>query len=168
MGTIFLGLGSNLKNRKANLRQALHLLGEKVDIEKVSPLYETAPVGYTEQPLFLNLVLIGKTLLKPLRLLSWLKALEAKMGRVTSFLNGPRLIDIDILFYDDKVINSKDLVIPHPRLVVRSFVLVPLNEIAPDFIHPGNHRAISHLVKDLGTISRLHRWGEAAEIWQRK
>jgi 2-amino-4-hydroxy-6-hydroxymethyldihydropteridine diphosphokinase len=168
MANIFLGLGTNLGKRKQNLKQALELLSEGMEIESVSPIYETEPVGYSEQPLFLNLVLQGTTPLKPERLLSWLKQIEDKLGRVPSFPNGPRVIDLDILFYDNKVISKENLVIPHPRLTVRAFVLVPLIEIAPDFVHPGNGRAIKSLVQDLGKISGLHRWGEAEEIWQGK
>lgn len=168
MAIVFLGLGTNMGKRKQNLQQALELLAEKVEIQKVSPIYETEPVGYTEQPLFLNLAVQGTTSLKPEKLLSWLKQIEGKMGRVSSFPNAPRPIDLDILFYDAKIINSKDLIIPHPRLTVRAFVLVPLNKIAPDLVHPGNGRTVKNLVKDLGSISGVHRWGEAEEIWQRK
>ncbi len=168
MATVFLGLGTNMGKRKQSLQQALQLLSEKVEISRVSPIYETEPVGFTQQPLFLNLAMEGKTSLKPQSLLSWLKEIEGKMGRIPSFTNAPRPIDLDILFYDAKIIKSKDLVIPHPRLAVRAFVLVPLNEIAPDFVHPGNGRAVKDLVKDLGSISGVHRWGEAEEIWQRK
>ena len=134
----------------------------------VSSIYESVPVGYTEQPLFLNMVLKGMTDLKPKELLKYAKEIEARLGREPSFPNAPRPIDIDILFYDDKVINTSDLVIPHPRITVRSFVLVPLNEISPDLIHPGNKRAIKHLISDLGEIKGLHRWGEPEEVWERK
>jgi 2-amino-4-hydroxy-6-hydroxymethyldihydropteridine diphosphokinase len=168
MADIFLALGGNMGDRKQNLKQALVLLSRKVDIEAVSPIYESDPVGYTEQPLFLNMVLKGKTALKPKELLKYAKEIESKLGRQPSFPNAPRPIDIDILFYDNKIINSKELTVPHPRITVRSFVLVPLNEISPDFIHPGNDRAVKHLVSDLGTIKGLHRWGEAEQIWEKK
>jgi 2-amino-4-hydroxy-6-hydroxymethyldihydropteridine diphosphokinase len=165
---IFLALGANLGDRKLNLKQAVVLLSRNVDIEAVSAVYESVPVGYTEQPLFLNMVLKGTTMLQPKELLKYAKEIESKLGREPSFQNAPRPIDIDILFYDDKVINSKELVVPHPRMTVRSFVLVPLNELSPDFIHPGNKRAIKHLVGDLGQITGLHRWGEPEEIWEKK
>lgn len=168
MAGIFLALGSNLGDRKLNLKQAVVLLSRNVDIESVSAVYESVPVGYTEQPLFLNMVLKGTTMLKPKELLKYAKEIETKLGREPSFQNAPRPIDIDILFYDDKVINSKELVVPHPRIAVRSFVLVPLNELSPDFIHPGNNRAVKHLVGDLGPITGLHRWGEPEEIWEKK
>ena len=142
------------------------MLSEKVEIEKVSSVFETDPVGFTRQPLFLNTVLKGKTRLKPPALLSFVKGIESSLGRVPSFANAPRPMDVDILFYDDKIINSKDLIIPHPRLTVRAFVLVPLNEIAPGHVHPGNRRTVKHLLRDLGSVSGVHRWGEAEEIWE--
>jgi 2-amino-4-hydroxy-6-hydroxymethyldihydropteridine diphosphokinase len=168
MADIFLALGSNIGDRKDNLIEAMKLLGEKVDVEKLSSVYETEPVGYSKQPFFLNAVLKGATALKPPDLLKFLKDIENRLGRKPTFPNGPRTIDIDILFYDNKILNSNDLVIPHPRLTVRAFVLVPLNEIAPDFIHPGNERPVSQLVKDLGNISGLHWWAESEQIWTRR
>jgi 2-amino-4-hydroxy-6-hydroxymethyldihydropteridine diphosphokinase len=168
LADIFLALGSNIGDRKLNLRQAVVLLSRKVDIEAVSAIYESVPVGYTEQPLFLNMVLKGTTVLKPKELLKYAKEIEARLGREPSFPNAPRPIDIDILFYDNKVVNTSELVIPHPRMTVRSFVLVPLNEIGPEFVHPGNNRAVRHLVKDLGVIEGLHRWGEPEEVWEKK
>jgi 2-amino-4-hydroxy-6-hydroxymethyldihydropteridine diphosphokinase len=168
LAEIFLALGSNIGDRKVNLRQALVLLSKNVDIEAVSAIYESDPVGYTQQPLFLNMVLKGSTSLKPKELLKYAKEIEAKLGRKPSFQNAPRPIDIDILFYDNKVMNTKELTIPHPRITVRSFVLVPLNEISADFMHPGNNRAIKHLVKDLGEIKGLHRWGDPEEVWEKK
>jgi 2-amino-4-hydroxy-6-hydroxymethyldihydropteridine diphosphokinase len=168
VSTAYLALGTNQGNRKLNLRQALVLLSRKVDIKQVSPIYESDPVGYTEQPLFLNVVLRGNTKLKPRDLLKYAKEIESKLGRIPSFQNAPRTMDIDILFYDNKVMSNPELTIPHPRIPVRSFVLVPFNEIGPDFIHPGNKRSIKHLVKDLGEIKGLHRWGEAEQIWGKK
>ena len=103
MAEIFLALGSNLGDRKANLKQAVVLLSQNVDIEAVSAVYESVPVGYTEQPLFLNMVLKGNTILKPKELLEYAKEIEARLGREPSFQNAPRPIDIDILFYDDKI-----------------------------------------------------------------
>jgi 2-amino-4-hydroxy-6-hydroxymethyldihydropteridine diphosphokinase len=168
LAEVFLALGSNIGDRKLNLRQALVLLSRKVDIELVSAIYESEPVGYTEQPLFLNMVLKARTELKPKDLLKYAKEIEAKLGREPSFPNAPRTIDIDILFYNNKVVNSAELTIPHPRITVRSFVLVPLNEISPELVHPGNKRAIRHLVSDLGDIKGLHRWGEPEEVWEKK
>jgi 2-amino-4-hydroxy-6-hydroxymethyldihydropteridine diphosphokinase len=163
---VYLALGANMGNRKQNLRQAVKQLSEKIKIEQVSPVFETDPVGFTAQPLFLNMALRGTTSLKPPALLSFIKNIEISLGRVPSFANAPRPMDIDILFYDDKIINSKELVVPHPRLTVRAFVLVPLSEISPGHIHPGNRRTVKHLLKDLGSTNGVHRWGEANEIWE--
>jgi 2-amino-4-hydroxy-6-hydroxymethyldihydropteridine diphosphokinase len=167
MAQIFLALGSNLGNRKQNLEKALNYIAEKVTIDMLSPVYESDPIGYTEQPLFLNAVLGGTTVLKPLELLKFIKDIEQKMGRQSSFPNAPRLIDIDVLFYDAKMINKPELTIPHPRLTIRAFVMVPLADLAPELVHPGNNRPVKTLLEDLGKISGLRRWCEADEIWQR-
>ena len=167
MPKVFLALGSNLGNRKQNLEKALNYIAEKVTIDMLSPVYESDPIGYTEQPLFLNAVLGGTTVLKPLELLKFSKDIEQKMGRQPGFPNGPRTLDIDILFYDAKMINKPELTIPHPRLTTRAFVLVPLAELAPELVHPGNNRTVKTLLQGLGKIDGLHRWCEAEEIWQR-
>ncbi|GAI98144.1 unnamed protein product, partial [marine sediment metagenome] len=109
---VYLGLGSNLGDRQANLARALKLLGERLHIELVSPLYETEPVGYAEQPLFLNAICHTQTELGPMQLLSLVKGIEASMGRVPSFPNAPRPIDIDIIFYGDLVMETPELTIP--------------------------------------------------------
>jgi 2-amino-4-hydroxy-6-hydroxymethyldihydropteridine diphosphokinase len=167
MAAIYLSIGSNLGDRKRNLKTALEMLSEMVKIEKVSSIFETEPVGFTQQPLFLNTVVGGETPLKAAGLLKFVKDIETLMGRKPSFPNAPRPIDIDILFYGQVVLKSEELTIPHPRLTIRAFVMVPLSEIAPDLVHPGNKRRIGSLIKDLGVISGVHRWGEAEEIWQR-
>lgn len=168
MADVYLGLGANLGNRKLNLKKALEALSSRVEIIKVSPIYETDPVGFTEQPLFLNIAIAGKTRLKPKTLLEFAKEIEINMGRVPGQPNAPRPIDIDILFYGDKIIRDEELIIPHPRLTVRAFVLVPLNDIAPELVHPDNKRKIKQLYKDLGEIRGVHRWGEPEEIWKGK
>lgn len=134
--TVFLGMGSNLGDREANLRRALELLSKHMDLEKVSSLYETEPWGHADQPFFLNCVCQGVTGLQPKDLLKSAKAVESALGREPTFLYGPRLIDIDILFYGDRVVAQEGLVIPHPRLEERAFVLAPLAEIAGQFSHP--------------------------------
>ena len=133
---VYLALGTNLGDREANLARARELLSAKAVVLETSPIYITPPWGYKDQPDFLNQVLKVQTELAPRRLLRFLKKVESKMGRIKTFRNGPRLIDIDILFYGQRVIREKDLCIPHPRLHERAFVLVPLNDIAPDFAHP--------------------------------
>jgi 2-amino-4-hydroxy-6-hydroxymethyldihydropteridine diphosphokinase len=107
-----------------------------MNIIQASPIYITPPWGFEEQPDFLNQVLEVQTEIAPRPLLRYLKKIESKMGRLKTFRNGPRLIDIDILFYGQRVVKSSKLSIPHPRLHERAFVLVPLNDIAPDFVHP--------------------------------
>ncbi|MBI5952109.1 MAG: 2-amino-4-hydroxy-6-hydroxymethyldihydropteridine diphosphokinase [Chloroflexi bacterium] len=132
----YLALGSNMGNRLTNLKAAAANLTPQMAVKNRSSIYETPPWGFTEQAEFLNQVLMVYTYLKPQALLDHLKRLETALGRVPSFPNGPRLIDIDILFYDDLVLDTPSLVIPHPRLHERPFVLVPLAEIAPDHVHP--------------------------------
>lgn len=133
---IFLALGSNLGDRVANLETARKALAPRIGIVRESPIYVTPPWGYTDQPDFLNQVIEVETLLHPIPLLHHLKDIEAEMGREITFRNGPRIIDLDILFYGQDVYEGEWLQIPHPRLQERAFVLVPLNDLAPDFIHP--------------------------------
>jgi len=150
---IYLGLGSNIEDRIGNLRQALSLLSQKMKVNQVSPVYDTAPVGNTEQPRFLNLVCETTTSLTPMELLTLLKGIETSMGRKSGLINSPRLIDIDILFYNDRIINTTKLTIPHSRLTERAFVLVPLADIAPNLLHPVNGKSIKQLLGVLQTSS---------------
>lgn len=150
---VYLALGSNLGHRLAHLKDALSNLSPQMDVKKKSAVYETPPWGYTDQPAFLNQVVMVKTYMEPENLLRHLKRLETALGREPSFENGPRLIDIDILFYDDLIINSPPLVIPHPRLHQRGFVLVPLNEIAPNLVHPVLGKTISELMLDVDRLN---------------
>jgi 2-amino-4-hydroxy-6-hydroxymethyldihydropteridine diphosphokinase len=168
MPTVYLALGSNVGNRKNNFIEVMKQIPAKVEVEMLSSIYETEPVGYSKQPFFLNAVMRGTTALKPVELLEFVKGIESAMGRMPSFENAPRIIDIDILFYDDKIITTRDLVVPHPHLTVRAFVLVPLNEIDPGLAHPGNKRTIGQLVKDLGEVKGLHWWADAEQVWIRR
>jgi 2-amino-4-hydroxy-6-hydroxymethyldihydropteridine diphosphokinase len=154
--TIFLGLGTNLGDRSANLKAALEALAPKVSLLAQSPVYQTPPWGYTEQADFLNQVVIAETRLKPLKLLKYLKKIEKNVGRTASFRWGPREIDIDILFYDDLLFDHRKLTIPHPRVHQRAFILVPLADLAPDLVHPGTGQSIlQHLeLLDRGEITR--------------
>jgi 2-amino-4-hydroxy-6-hydroxymethyldihydropteridine diphosphokinase len=135
--TVFLSLGSNLGDRLANLRDARRRLERKVRIDKVSSVYDTDPVGYEDQPPFLDAVVQGWTDLEPMPLLDFVKDIEEEMGRVPTLHWGPRLIDIDILTYGRHRIETLHLIVPHPEMRKRAFVLVPLAEIAPHFIIPG-------------------------------
>jgi len=142
-------LGSNLGDREENLRQALALLSPKADLEKLSAIYETDPVGYKEQPLFLNLVCRIGTDLPPDELLCFVKKIETEMGRIASFPNAPRIMDIDILLYDDSIMETQNLTIPHPRLKDRAFVLIPMKEIGPLLMHPKLGKSITQLANDV-------------------
>lgn len=145
---VYLALGSNLGDRLANLKQAIAALTPQLDVKAKSQVYETLPWGYEDQPKFLNQVVKAKTYLEPEPLLKHLKRLEVALGRQESFPNGPRLIDIDILFYDELILYSPSLVIPHPRLHERAFVLLPLMDLDPELIHPINKKSIREMLAD--------------------
>jgi len=145
----YIALGTNLGDRLANLHAAIETMRPEIHVQDESHVYETPPWGYEDQPAFLNMVVKAETGLGPESLLTYLKQLELDLGREQNFRWGPRLIDLDILFYDDLVIDTPPLVIPHPRLQERAFVLVPLLDIAPELIHPLLHKNISDLLAGL-------------------
>ena len=136
MHTIYLGLGTNLGNRMSNLQRAISSMSQVMTVTAVSPIYESEPWGVTDQPMFLNMCLEATTVLNPKTLLHFLKNLENEMGREETIKWGPRIIDIDILLYDDQVLENSTLTIPHPYMHEREFVMVPLANIAPDVVHP--------------------------------
>ena len=150
--TVYLALGSNMGNRLTNLKTAISNLTPQMNVKQKSSVYETPPWGFTEQAAFLNQVIKVETYLKPEALIAHIKRLESALGRVPNFINGPRLIDIDILFFDELVIYTPPLVVPHPRLHERAFVLLPLVEIAPDLVHPVLHKSVSELLDDAERI----------------
>ncbi len=148
---VYIALGTNIGDRALNLQTAKDWLSRKASITQESSVYITPPWGYADQPDFLNQVIEVNTRLGPRSLLRFLQRIERKMGRVKLILNGPRVIDLDILFYGDRVITSPNLQIPHPRMVGRAFVLVPLNEIAPDLLHPALGISVQQMLADVDT-----------------
>jgi 2-amino-4-hydroxy-6-hydroxymethyldihydropteridine diphosphokinase len=146
MHRVYLALGANLGDRLDQLREALNHIRAFSGIRKISPCYETKPVGYPNQPDFLNLTCLISTELSPDELLKKAKDIEKQMGRQPSFRNAPRPIDIDILLFDDLILDSPDLVIPHPRMNERAFVLAPLADIAPEIIHPNLHLTVREML----------------------
>lgn len=146
---VYLGLGANLGDRAATLRAARSSLAPEVELVRCSRLYETPPWGDLDQPTFLNAVCHGHTALSPSALLAQLKQIERDLGRVATRRWGPRAIDLDILFYDDLVLSTPTLTIPHALLHERAFVLLPLRELAPELQHPLLHRSIDALAEVL-------------------
>jgi len=152
----FLSLGSNLGNKEKNLARAARLLGESgVEILAASSIYLTEPVDNADQPWFANQVLEVRSSLDPPSLLRLAKSIEKKMKRVPTVAKGPRTIDIDILLAGEIVLDTPDLVIPHPRLAQRNFVLVPFAEIAPEIRHPILGRTIRELASSSSDPARV-------------
>ena len=177
--TVYLGLGTNLGDREANLRYAVDLLGKSICLEKTSSLYDTEPWGFRDQPSFLNCVCKGRTTLYPHALLEAVNDVERIVGREPNLSTGsgqgfnnssdsaqdksirwgPRVMDVDILFYGQQVVHEPGLEIPHPRLAERAFVLVPLAEIAEGYVHPVLKLSVWELLRgltgDRGTAGSL-------------
>lgn len=155
--TVYLALGSNLGDRRENLKQALASLSPQMVVKAKSHIYETPPWEFEDQPMFLNQAVKVETYLDPEPLIKHVKRLEIALGRKESFRNGPRSIDIDILFYNDLVLDTPLLTLPHPRLHERAFVLLPLMDIAPDLVHPVTHRSIREMTAscDLSGITQF-------------
>jgi len=146
---VYLSLGSNLGDRRSNLAAAIQHLRDAVEISSVSSIYETEPVGYLDQPQFYNIVCSGKTALSAPELLQFAKEIESEHGRQPTFRNGPRLIDIDIIFFDDVCMAHDDLTLPHPRMAERAFVLMPLAEIAPQLVDPVSGHTVQELLENV-------------------
>lgn len=149
--TVYLSLGTNMGDKKKNLLEAIEKIGklENTKVTSQSTILETEPFGYTEQDMFLNACIEIKTLFTPQELLEKLLGIELEMGRVRTIKWGPRIIDIDILFFDDEIIQDKNLAVPHPWISERMFVLEPLCEIAPNLIHPLERKSVATLKRIL-------------------
>jgi 2-amino-4-hydroxy-6-hydroxymethyldihydropteridine diphosphokinase len=144
---VYLSLGSNVGDREANLQAAVQLLeGSDLQVLRVSPIYETEPVDYTDQRWFLNLVVAAETTLLPMQLLSRINKIERSLGRVRTVPKGPRTIDIDILLYGKSVARTARLEIPHPRMAERRFVLAPLADLAPGLRHPITNQTVQEML----------------------
>lgn len=154
---VYLALGTNLGNRAANLKEAIAALSPQMEVKARSKVYETPPWGYAEQAKFLNQVVKVQTYVAPEPLLKHLKRLEVALGRKPTFQYGPRKIDMDILFYDDLILETPALTIPHPHVHERGFVLLPLMDIAPELVHPVQGKTVRDLLAgcDLGGIVQV-------------
>ena len=158
MPTIYLSLGSNVGDREAHRRAAIAALPPAgVQVQQVSSIYETEPVDYLDQPWFLNCVLEAETDVKPPALLQALRSIESQLGNKKEFAKGPRKIDLDILLYGNETITTPELQIPHPRMLQRRFVLVPLAEIAPNLKHPSWQATAAELLQRLEDPSQVRR-----------
>ncbi len=158
MRDVYLGLGSNLGDKSANIGRAVELLGEISRVHQVSSLFKTEPAGNPDQDWFLNCAVEIETALEPRRLLAAALAIERKLKRIRKVKDGPRTIDIDILFYGPLVVDESGLAIPHPRLHQRLFVLAPLREICPGFVHPVLEQTVKELavrLQDQGGVERF-------------
>ncbi|MEW6116391.1 MAG: 2-amino-4-hydroxy-6-hydroxymethyldihydropteridine diphosphokinase [Nitrospirota bacterium] len=150
MAIVHIGIGSNLGNREAHCMSAVERLKEKgFAVKRVSSFYETKPWGVVDQPDFINMAVEAETSLLADEVLTALKGIEREMGREATVKWGPRLIDLDILFYNDEVINREHLRVPHPLMQERDFVLLPLAEIAPDKVHPVLKKTVKQLKEEL-------------------
>ena len=158
--SVFIALGSNIGDRMRALKEAIDLLPPDIMPTSFSKVYETPPWGYEDQSSFLNQVIKTQTHLSPCEVLKRLKEIERELGRQPIFRYGPRLIDLDILFYDEMEYKSEKLTIPHPEIANRAFVLVPLMEIAPNYIHPVTHKKIIDMAAQIETGSIIEFRGE--------
>nr|WP_321302442.1 2-amino-4-hydroxy-6-hydroxymethyldihydropteridine diphosphokinase [uncultured Trichococcus sp.] len=165
MPTVYIALGTNLEPRADHLEKALELFRSLPDVEvkRVSSVYESKPVGYLDQPDFLNLVFEAETDLLPLDLLDSCQSIEQELGRVRTIRFGPRTLDVDIVLYGAESIEEERLIVPHPRMQERSFVLLPLQELNPEFVVPEWNKTINELVAGLPSKDLEEIWKYASE-----
>lgn len=152
---VFIALGTNVGDREANLNLGIDFLGRLMDVTQRSRLYQSAPMYVTDQPAFLNMAVKGRTALSPEELLRGLKDLEEEIGRRPTFRNGPRVIDLDILYYGKERVDGDVLSIPHIRIAERGFVLYPLNDLDPDWLDIRTGKTVAQMVGDLGADDGL-------------
>jgi 2-amino-4-hydroxy-6-hydroxymethyldihydropteridine diphosphokinase len=163
MMEVFILAGSNLGDRKANLEFALASLAKEGTVLKASSCYETEPVGFKDQPWFLNQAIELETMLAPTELLMFCQKIESSCGRVRTFPNAPRILDLDILLYGNIAINRENLIIPHPRLAERRFALAPLAEIASEFVHPVLGKSIRSLLETCPDLCEVRIAAETSQ-----
>lgn len=158
--TVYFSLGSNVGDREANLRAAIAALADAgVRVTRVSSFYETEPVDFLEQAWFLNCAVEGKTDVPAMELMRALRGIELQMGSKKPVAKGPRLIDMDILLYGSETTNTKELQVPHPRMHLRRFVLVPLAAIAPEAVHPSLKKTVKQLLAETTDRSTVRQAG---------
>jgi 2-amino-4-hydroxy-6-hydroxymethyldihydropteridine diphosphokinase len=162
---VLVGLGANLGEPRRQLAAAVARLAALVEDLRVSSVYRTEPVGHRDQPDFYNLVARGWTRIAPLELLRGMLAIEGELGRERSFANAPRLIDLDLLAYGDRVMDTPELTLPHPRIAQRGFVLHPLAEVAPHWVHPVLSRTARELLSAAASLERVEPAGRLGEEW---
>lgn len=165
MPVVYIALGTNLEPRADHLEKALEIFRSLQDLEvkRVSSIYESKPVGYLDQPDFLNLVFEAETDLLPLDLLDSCQSIEQELGRVRTIRFGPRTLDVDIVLYGTESIEEERLIVPHPRMQERSFVLLPLQELNPEYVVPGWNKTINKLVAELPQSDLEEIWKYAPE-----
>jgi 2-amino-4-hydroxy-6-hydroxymethyldihydropteridine diphosphokinase len=164
----FLGLGSNVGSREAHLAHAIHRLAMETRVSGLSSVYETEPVGFAGQGPFLNMVVRLETERSPESLLTLVHAIEAERGRVRTFRDAPRTLDIDVLLFGDREIRLEGLTVPHPRMNGRPFVLVPLLELAPELVEPVTGRSYRDILAGAGGTTGIERRGPADSLRSRE
>lgn len=152
---VYISLGSNIGDKKSNLQKAIALISIKCEVVAQSSLYETAPWGNINQDNFVNQVIYLKTLYSPKNLMTFLLAVESEMGRIREDKWGPRTIDLDILFYDDVIIDEEKLKVPHPQISARKFILTPMAELSQSLIHPVLNKTINSLLAECSDNSEV-------------